>query len=258
MEASATIAVLTYHSVSERPGPTSMPPAAFRMQMEELAEAGAAVVSLRDIDDWLAGTADLPKLAVAITFDDAFQDFADEALPVLRSLQFPSAVFTPASCVGGVEDWRGADAPPRPLMGWAALEAALGAEVTVGSHSLSHPDLTSLDPAQLDEEIAESRMSLERRLGVEVRYFAPPYGRTNDKVRAAIARHYRLSFGVRLGRAGRDASPFDIPRIEMHYFRDRRRWGAFLRGDSAYLGARQALRAARAGFIAAARRLQSE
>jgi peptidoglycan/xylan/chitin deacetylase (PgdA/CDA1 family) len=231
--------------------------AAFRMQMETLAAANAPVVSLRQVENWLAGEgAELPIGAIAITFDDAFQDFEVEALPVLTSYGFATAVFAPALCVGGVESWRGADEPPRPLMDWAAIERAQAAGVTIGSHALTHPDLTSLDDAQLEEEVALSRDMLERRLGAEVRYFAPPYGRSNQKVRAALARHYRLSFGVRLGEAGRDAARFDLPRVEMHYFRDPARWRDFVGGEKRYLAARQALRAVKNGAESAARRLR--
>src|SRR5262245_34482428 len=75
--------VLTYHSISAAPGPTSIPVDTFRAQMAALAEAGYAALTLDQFMAWREGR-DGPDRRVLITFDDAFLDFRDAAHPILR------------------------------------------------------------------------------------------------------------------------------------------------------------------------------
>jgi hypothetical protein len=52
-----------------------------------------------------------------------------------------------------------------------------------------------------------------------------------------------VSLGTTLQRATRRSDRFDLPRIEMHYFRDPLRWQRFLEGRGEwYFAARRALR----------------
>ena len=85
--------VLMYHSISDAPGPTSIPPAIFEQQMDELAAAGYHVADLTDLIGWRAGRASLPDKTAIITFDDGFLDFRDAAWPILRARNFPAIVF---------------------------------------------------------------------------------------------------------------------------------------------------------------------
>ncbi|MBF9033170.1 polysaccharide deacetylase family protein [Rhodobacterales bacterium HKCCE2091] len=233
--------ILMYHSISDAGGPTSIPPATFDWQMAALAASGVPVLSL---DDLLAPGA--PERAVAITFDDAFQDFARTAWPILSRHGFPATVYVPTGRVGGVEDWRGAAEPPRPLMDWATIRTLSAEGVTFGSHTVSHPDLLSLDREALVEELAASKAELEDRTGRAADHFAAPYGRDSAPVRAAVAEHYRSAAGTRLGSVGADADRYDLPRIEMFYYTRPGPWQRHLAGRGrAYLGLRRALRAVR-------------
>jgi peptidoglycan/xylan/chitin deacetylase (PgdA/CDA1 family) len=234
--------ILMYHSVSDRGGATAIAPGVFAMQMRVLAGSGVPVLSM---DDWLAAreAGSLPPRSVVITFDDGFQDFADEAWPVMRPLGFRPIIYLPTGFVGRAEGWRGIADPPRALMNWKAIAGLAQEGVLFGSHTISHPDLTGLTPERLIEEIAVARQDVEARLGGECRHFAPPYGLSNRVVRAAVKGAHRTSVGTRLGEAGTADDLFDLPRIEMFYFTDERRWRDHLAGrGGAYLAARRSLR----------------
>ena len=235
--------VLTYHSISEAPGPTNIPVETFRMQMTILAAEGYASMTLQDFLDWRGG-APFERRAL-ITFDDAFLDFREAAHPVLRSHNFTSVVFVPTQRLGGTEAWDGADDPARPLMSWDHIEALADDRVEFGSHSLHHADLTAIPSAVRHDEIDQSGTELARHLGRPTRSFAAPYGRVNAAVLADLRSRYEVAFGTRLDRPRRSDDPVDIPRIEMHYFREAARWRDFLRGQDGYFQARRALRGAR-------------
>ncbi len=254
MTAPAAVPILTYHSISDAPGPTSIPRSQFEAQLDAIVEAGVDVISLDRHLKWRDGE-ELERRSLVITFDDAFKDFADVAHPALAVRGMAATVFVPAARVGGAEHWYGADAAPRPLMHWSDIAHLAAAGVEFGSHSMTHPDLTALDDATLAQELDASRTELEDRLGRSIRHFAPPYGRTDPRVRDAIAKHYDVSVGVRFDEATRASPLFDLPRIEMHYYRDIGRWRAFLAGKGgAYFQARRAARGLREAVEGAARR----
>ena len=88
---------------------------------------------------------------------------------------------------------------------------------------------------------------LEDCIGRPVTSFAAPYGRTNPAVRAEIRRHYQAAVGTGLARARPTSDLYDLPRIEMWYFRNPGLWRSHLIGGArGYFLLRQVRRRARA------------
>lgn len=70
---------------------------------------------------------------------------------------------------------------PELCLGWEEIEAlAREPEVSIGSHTLSHPILSKCDAAKAMHEISESKAILQQRLGRPVRHLAYPFGRPNS------------------------------------------------------------------------------
>jgi peptidoglycan/xylan/chitin deacetylase (PgdA/CDA1 family) len=241
--------VLTYHSISEEGGPTSIPPAVFASQMETLAAMGRRSLRLSEFIDWHEGRNGDAQDGVLITFDDAFGDFAEVAAPILKKHGFSALVFVPTRRLGSPEGWEGANDPARPLMDWATVKALANDGIEFGGHSRTHANLTRLSAAEREDEIAGCAEDLSAQIGKPVEGFAAPYGRVSPEVLEAIGRHYRIAFGTRLAEAWRGQERFDIPRIDMHYFRDRGHWADLLKGRRNYLRLRQMLRAVRSRVV---------
>ena len=241
--------VLTYHSISEAPGPTSIPPAVFAMQMQTLADLGRRGVSLDEFIDWHEGKSGDADDGVLITFDDGFGDFAQVAAPILKRHGFSALMFVPTRRLGQPEGWPGGNDPPRPLMDWATVRALAEDGIEFGGHSRTHADLTKLSAADREEEIAGCGEDLFAEIGKPVEGFAAPYGRVSPEVVANIGQHYRVAFGTRLALPERGKDRFDVPRIDMHYFRDPKHWTGLLEGRRGYLRLRQALRAVRSKMV---------
>lgn len=239
--------ILMYHSVSNRGGATSIAPALFAAQIAAIAEAAVPVISLDALIAAREGTGTLAPRSVILTFDDGFQDFADVAWPVMARHGFRPIVYLPTAFIGRAEGWRGIADPPRALMGWGTIRALARDGVEFGSHTVHHPSLDALSAEEVEAELIRSRAEIEERIGQPVRHFAPPYGLASSRVRAQIAEHYHTSVGTRLDSVRDDADPFDLPRLEMHYFSDPARWRAQLAGRGhTYLALRKALRAMKA------------
>jgi peptidoglycan/xylan/chitin deacetylase (PgdA/CDA1 family) len=255
--AGQSLDVLMYHSISDGIGPTSIAPDTFRMQLELLADLDYRSVSLPDVAAWLDGRRTLPERPVLITFDDGFRDFAQVAWPLLQQHGLGAVVFLPTGHVGAYDDWQAAAGHTAdlaaagkrsgcPLMSWEEVVCLGGEGVEFGGHTVHHCDLTRLTMAGVKEEVNACQQALQSHLGKEVLAFAPPYGRSTPAVRAVIAQSYQLSFGTLLGRATSQSDRWDLPRIEMHYFRRPDRWRSHLTGGGRWwLAARRSLRAVR-------------
>lgn len=98
-------------------------------------------------------------------------------------------------------------------MSWPQAASLSRANVTIGSHTLTHPVLTTLDEAGRRTEICQSRILLESRIGRAVDLFCYPNG-SHDPSTVAIAReHYRASLvtGAGFVEAGQDLHR--VPRV---------------------------------------------
>ena len=246
-----SVPVLTFHSISSAAGPTSIAPETFRMQMDVLAECGVTALTCEQFVGWHRDGARNAARSVLITFDDGFADFATAAHPVLRDRGFASLVFVPTGKLDFREDWRGANTPPRPLLEWSTVRELAAEGVEFGGHGVAHADLTRVPPPVRRHEIERCARDLEQEIGSQVRAFAAPYGRVNPDVLADIAETYAIGFGTRFARARAGRDRYDVPRIEMHYFRSPRRWREFIEGADTYFQLRRALRFVRLAAIGA-------
>jgi peptidoglycan/xylan/chitin deacetylase (PgdA/CDA1 family) len=173
------IPILMYHVVSSpKPGTPNaelwVPEARFAQQMRALRRAGYAAITLRQaFDGWRKG-AGLPKRPVVVSFDDGYLSHYTHARPVLRALGWPGVLNLALGHLG-----------PGGLT-THQLRALIAAGWEIDSHTISHPDLTTLGPAALRHEVADSRRELQRRFGVPADFFCYPAGRLNAAVVAAV------------------------------------------------------------------------
>jgi peptidoglycan/xylan/chitin deacetylase (PgdA/CDA1 family) len=102
-------------------------------------------------------------------------------------------------------------------MTWEMLEKLVGDPcVEIGSHTVDHSRISSLGEEDAFAELERSRLRLEERLGIAVRHFAFPYGRSGDcgERDFALVRKagYRSASTTRKGLVTANADPLRLPR----------------------------------------------
>jgi peptidoglycan/xylan/chitin deacetylase (PgdA/CDA1 family) len=123
---------------------------------------------------------------VGLTFDDGYADFVEHALPVLERHGCGATLFVLPGRLGGDNAWDPLG-PRKPLLTADGIRTAAAAEgVEIGSHGLTHVDLTQADDALLKSEVAESRAVLEELTGLPVEGFCYPYGTVDQRVVDAV------------------------------------------------------------------------
>ncbi len=83
---------------------------------------------------------------------------------------------------------------PRGFASWSDLPALRDAGLTLGSHTLSHPNLKRMAGAGAEREIRDSRVRIEQEIGCSVDHFSYPYGRRTRAIERLVrAAGYRTA-----------------------------------------------------------------
>lgn len=103
-----------------------------------------------------------------LTFDDGNLSDFKYALPLLIELDCFATFFIVVERVGAPN-----------YMTWGQIKELHSNGMIIGSHSLSHPDMTMIDYEAQMKEMSDSRAIIEDKLGIAVDCFSFPYGRYN-------------------------------------------------------------------------------
>ena len=191
-------------------------PERFTEQMAWIAEARHPV-SLDTLLAGLDGKAELADNAVAVTFDDGFASTFEHAMPVLARYRIPATMFMVADRIGRDNDWmhrRGM--PQRALMDAEQVREMHAADITIGSHTLTHPKLPECVPDEMYREIADSKARLEDILSHPVQHFAYPHGLYNNAARSIVKQTgYLSACSTRSGFNNKETDRYELRRIEV-------------------------------------------
>ena len=198
-----------YHVVAPPPPGTPYPelwvtPERFAAQMHALATAGYHGITLgQAFAAWRDG-ARIPEHPVVVSFDDGYRSHSAAAAPVLRTLGWP-----------GVLNLEIHNAGPQGIS-LARLHGLVRDGWEIDSHTVSHPDLTTLSPEALPDQLVRSRAWIQRELGVGADFFCYPAGKFDPAVVTAVrTAGYRGATSELPGAAGADSDPYRLPRVRV-------------------------------------------
>ena len=210
--------IVAYHAIGTPPSRIVTPLHWLRDDLCALVDAGYRMVSLDACADWIAGRLILPPCSAVLTFDDGYASVLASAVPVLQRMEIPATLFVVAGRIGSDNHWPGqpASVPRLPLVDTHMLSDLVAARVDIGSHTWSHPRLTSLDDAMLDDEVVGAADRLEQVAGVAVRHFAYPYGLYGPREVSHARLRFRTALTTIPRLVGSASDPHTLGRIDAH------------------------------------------
>ncbi len=159
-------------------------PGRFRAQVELLLEAGFRFVTVAELAARAGGGVPGPGLA-ALSFDDGMENNVSVLAPILREYGIPATVYVVSGLVGRPNPWMDPRARARMLTA-AELRELAGSGVEIGAHTVTHPDLATLDAPACRREVQGSRDTLRDLTGAPVTTFAYPFFRYGPAAVAAV------------------------------------------------------------------------
>jgi peptidoglycan/xylan/chitin deacetylase (PgdA/CDA1 family)/glycosyltransferase involved in cell wall biosynthesis len=219
------VPVIIYHNVGhpraeEYPGLTT-PPAEFEEQIRLLKKMGYIAIVPEDWLRWREAGGELPEKPVMLIFDDAYEEAAEVAFPILQKHGIGAACMVVTNCIGKKNLWdEEAGRPSFQLMNASQILEWAKRGIEFGGHTSSHPELPLVSDERVEQEVAQCKEALARLLGKEPVSFAYPFGGLSAAATAAVSRHFQLGFTSWPGRLHLAVDPSLIPRI------------AFLPGES--------------------------
>lgn len=199
------VPILEYHVLgrpkTEVPYPDLYTPrAAFRKEMDWLDRQGYEAVTLERVEEaWYHGGT-LPPKPIVISFDDGYRPQYTFALPTLRKHGWPGVLNLKAEGSG---------------LYASNVKAMLAAGWELAAHTINHSDLTTLEGAALEEEVAGSRKILQREYGVPVGNFCYPAGRFDETVIAAVEAAGYVGATTEIPGFATKDHPYELARIEV-------------------------------------------
>lgn len=187
-----------------------------------IASFRSGLLALKDVGQFLSWDEALGMLSATsptsgphfcLTFDDGYKTWVEVALPTLTELAIPATFFVTTGWVG---EQAGSDS-----MSWSDCQQLAAANMTIGSHTVTHRALAELDERSARSELRDSKRELEDRLGREIVDFGAPYGKPGvaylpeRDVSLAMEEGYRSFVSTVPGAMRPGDSPYQIRRLSI-------------------------------------------
>lgn len=210
---SVRVPVLMYHRVAPAATAAGSPypdltvtPETFESELAWMHRAGFHPIRLERVQRALVAGAPLPPRPVVITFDDGYVDDVTTIAPALRRYRWPATFFVITGRIGQAA-----------FLTWPQILRLDREGMDIGSHTVDHVPLPSLDPARRAYEVTESRRVLQEHLGHAVDWFAYPIGPFDAASEEAVRQAgYLLAFTTAPGSTLATQSAMAEPRVRVH------------------------------------------
>jgi peptidoglycan/xylan/chitin deacetylase (PgdA/CDA1 family) len=217
-----TIRVLQYHrlvsdEVKGSVAQIGLPVTKFQQQLKTLDRWGFTAITFDDYRLYSEGELSLPRKPIVLTFDDGYLDTYELAFPILQEFGMRAVVFVLGDRTIRTNVWYDELKVPKvDLMTDEQILELHQAGFEVGSHGLTHANLTLVSEDKAWEEISRSRMLLEIMLNAPVRTFAYPYGSLNETLKRMVAHAgYTLACSGMSGAGSLIEEPLEICRTKV-------------------------------------------
>ena len=188
------IPALMYHSISEVPAgwPAELcvAPDVFEEHLKYLQAQGYNVVTAPQAAVLLRSRQNVMN-TVIVTFDDGYENNYTEAFPLLKKYGFRGNFYIVGNDAGKVRNQDGM----KKYMTFDQIKEMHDQGMEIGSHSMSHDPLTSINPELLPWEIYQPLNLFYQKMNFWISGIAFPNGAFNDEVIAEIRKYFKYEYG---------------------------------------------------------------
>jgi peptidoglycan/xylan/chitin deacetylase (PgdA/CDA1 family) len=135
-------------------------------------ETGAGQANPRKPEQYKPG-----QTVVSFTFDDAYEDQWLYSVPLLQAHHITATYY-----VITIDP----DESHKCCMSWAQLDTLQAEGNDIGGHTITHPNLTKLNRAQMTQEVCGGRLDLINNGITDPRSFAYPFGLSNPTAESVV------------------------------------------------------------------------
>jgi peptidoglycan/xylan/chitin deacetylase (PgdA/CDA1 family) len=199
--------ILLYHKIidDEPVSRYNVYPADFTQQMQALKDWGYTPIPISMLEGVIRKGGKLPPRPIVITFDDGHLNVFQNAFPVMQQHGFIGVTYIVANRFE-------ADG----FTGVNELNEMIAAGWEIGSHTYTHPDLTLNHPIA-NFEVKQSRFDIAKRLDIDVRTFAYPFGKFDEVIAGKVFdAGYKAAMGLGRSWIHTPDTRFYLSRIEIH------------------------------------------
>ncbi len=206
------IPVLMYHHVGEPPSDAddlrcalTVSGSNFKAQMDYLKSSGYNPITQAQLFNALYNGGQLPAKPVMLTFDDGYEDNYYDAAPILIEHGFPATFYILTSKV----DILG-------YMTWQQLIELDSKGMDIGSHAVTHRDLTAMPADEARVEISQSAADISSKLGHQPYWFCYPSGKFNpETIKLVFQSGYLLAASTETGELQSSDTPYQLKRYRV-------------------------------------------
>lgn len=197
------IPILMYHRVPLAPiltrHKTFVTAANFARHLQFFSWRGLQSLTFKDYLAFSTGdrpASEFPRKPFILTFDDGYRDNFTIMLPLAERYGYRGVLFLLGDATAEANFWdQGEQRDDNLLMTAEQRSNFVAKGWEVGAHTLSHPNLGTLDDNMARYEITESKRCLEEELGAKTISFAYPFGHYSLRTKALV-KEAGFSFGI--------------------------------------------------------------
>jgi peptidoglycan/xylan/chitin deacetylase (PgdA/CDA1 family) len=207
-----TVPILCYHQISPKKNSNKITVSedTFDRQMAYLKKNGYKVLKLQQFLDFIDCRRRPPQKSVLITIDDGWKTARTIAYPILKKYGFTAVLFVYTDLIKERQNSL--------TLSWDDIRVLRESGVfEIGSHTVTHSDMTKIPDDQLQRELQESRQTIYAKLGIKPDVMAYPNGVFNKKVMDAMKNYgYKAGFTVIRGPNAFFHNPYSLNRTMVH------------------------------------------
>ena len=170
----------------------------FQWQMEYLFRNHYKILSLDEALGFNWAAINKKEKYAVLTFDDGYEDFYDNAFPILYKYNYPSIVYLVSDYIeSGKVFWWDKNLGDSKLLSWNQIaELKNSGIVQFGSHSMNHPDFNLLKKDEIRKELYKSQDLLQEKLSQEIKHFSYPRGIVTHCAQEMIGTYYKSAVSI--------------------------------------------------------------